>query len=341
MKKSFLGFFVCLVFAVNPNTSYSISNVLLKPKKIRSTLSPQPNFERSSVELYQYTPKTLWNSKTNYLRFVISGYMYNFWLLYLNRITATPTANQRLEFYMFWTGAKQLENKWYRDLWSPIASSLDQIYYNFSRLYHPLTGLQGVLKHYLTSQDGFLNFYLIFTGQFRENNFFPMSGNYNEHLLQTDCREQGCVFQIPVIPDDIFPNDFYIGPTVNIMPNNSQNTYLKNFWREVIIRNEKIVRNMWPLLGIQVSSTEHENVMVKQVISDILQDLKQIFNTSLEVTPWITILTKYYDLVIPSYKPRGAAFQTLEIGFDYWLSKFDPHPYQTELKVELVHLTTS
>ena len=168
-----------------------------------------------------------------------------------------------------------------------------------------------------------------------------MPANYNEHTLQQNCRDEGCIFQIPIIPDGILPSNFYIGPTINLLPDISASTYLKNFWRDVTIEQGVIVRNIWPLIVIAVHSVQNEELTVEQVLKEIIAGLFQIFNTTAMVSPWITIPEQYYHSVVPRYSPHEPTFHALEIGFDYWLSKFDATPYQKALKIKVAYLSSS
>ena len=340
MKKIFFfGFSGCLFTVVTLNPTYSNVYFLAQTKKAISVAShQQPNSPKSSVELYKYEPQTGTNSQKNYLRFTISGYMYNYWLLALNDITAQPTADQKLAFFKLWTGLTPLANPKDRDLWAPVGNSLTEIYRNFGLRYNPTIGLQNILKDFLTSVDGFLKFYLTFVGQYRGNNFFPMGADYNEHTLQSECRKQGCVFQLPIIPDITLPNSYDVGPTVNILPDNAKNTYLKNFWRYVTIRSGAVFRNIWPIVTVEATPVPGEEVTVQQVLREVIIGVRQIFGILGMTIPGITIPTQYYDSHVPLYNPQGqAGFNTLEIGFDYWVSRFATYPYQNQLKIELVY----
>lgn len=101
MKKvlSFV-FFPCFAIVVNLKIAYPNAYFLSQPPKKTIPVPPQqPNFERSSVGLYKYLPQTGDNIKKNYLRFTMSGKMYNHWLLLLKEMTAKPTPAARLRFY--------------------------------------------------------------------------------------------------------------------------------------------------------------------------------------------------------------------------------------------------
>ena len=334
----FLGFFTCLVIVVNSNSAcfnvYFLPQAKTKPKSD----DQQPNFQKSSVCLYKYKPPGGSNIDKNYLRFTMSGYMYNSWLLLLKELTAKPSAAQKLKFYRLWTGLVGLENQTERDLWEPVADSLPEIYQNFSSRYNPVISLKNTLEDFFTSEDGFLKFFLTFVGQYRANNFFPMGPTYNEYSLQHDCRSQGCIFQIPIIPDRTIANSYDVGPTINILPDTSKNTYLKNFWRYVTIQNGAVIRNIWPVVGVRATPVPGEGVTVQQVLSEIVTSIKKIFNTLGMTIPRITIPAQYYDFAIPHYNPQEhGRIIALEIGFDYWASRFATYPYQDQLKIGLVY----
>ena len=336
MEKFFLPGII--VIAGILNMSYPRHYPLPQVKKRWSSIFQQPHFAKSPVELYQYLPSLGSNRKKNYLRFVMSGYMYNYWLIWLNKMTAKPTAAQKLQFYKIWTGIAPLDSTLGRYLWSPITESLTEIYRNFSRQYHPYVGLQTILQDFLTSEDGFLKFYLTFVGQYQGNNFFPMGADYNEYTLQNACRKQGCVFQIPVIPDSTFPESYDVGPTINILPDTSPNTYLKNFWRYVTIRDGAVVRNIWPIVAVQATPIPSQEVTVRQVLTEIITGVERIFNTVGMALPWITISDQFYDKVVPRYNPQDhERIRALELNFNYWVSRLDLHPYQNQLKIELVY----
>ena len=161
-------------------------------KSIVSTNDQHADNNQASVSFY------LCNSPIirSYLRFYLPKNMFTWWLIYLNKITASASPEQREAFYNLWTGNTPIGVTYYREQWSAIHNELEQIYQNFNHTYHPEVQLQEVLRNYLISKDGFLKFCLTFTGKYQENNFFPTPNNYTEFDLQKACREGGCFFQI-------------------------------------------------------------------------------------------------------------------------------------------------
>lgn len=124
---------------------------------------------------------------------------------------------------------RTIDSLWARFLWSPVKSKMPEIYQTFNQRYNPETNLQTLLQTFMTNEDGYLKFYLTFIGQDRENNFFPMPAGFTEQSLVRLCRQNGCVFQIPVLANKDNTHVFDIGPTINILPNQESNKYLKNF----------------------------------------------------------------------------------------------------------------
>ena len=258
--------------------------------------------------------------------------MFNWWLIYLNEITAKPTPEQRLKFYGLWTGHVPIQNPEYERQWSLIYDSLERIYENFNQNYHPEVSLQTLLQKFLTSEDGFLNFYLTFVGQYRGNNFFPTPSGFNEFKQQKACREEGCFFQIPIIMNYHSDNVFDVGPALNIMPDNESNTYLKNYWRAVFILSHKIAKNISPIITLIAKPREYQRLFVKNVVPRIISGIETILDIVNLKSNWVTIPEQYYNGEIPFFNgsdPRSF----YEISFNYWIGKHNI--YQSRLKVNL------
>ena len=233
---------------------------------------------QASACLYQCTPYSYsYHLLKFYLRFNLPGGMFNWWLLYLNQITASPDLSKRQKFYHLWVGNTLINNRHYREQWSPVRNKLIQIYHDFNQTYRPTVQLQTLLGDFLTSADGFLKFYLTFVGQYRENNFFPTPSNYTEFNQQQACRNEGCFFQIPIVLNYGSDHVYDIGPTLNIMPDNENNTYLKNYWRSVFILSHKIHRNTYPIITITTKTSRYHHLFVKEFYHRLFMELKEFW----------------------------------------------------------------